>query len=140
MVITGYFDMVRDIWKNVHEGHTPLQIWQAKIQRLCQYLRGWSKHISGVYKKEKKMLLDKLDEMDKKAELTPLNPNELNLKHVMNDRLAELLREEELKWYQRAKVKNLLEGDANMKYFHLVANGKEILHFPIGTRGRYNIW
>lgn len=30
------------------------------------------------------MLLDKLDAMDKKAELTPLNPNELNLKHVMN--------------------------------------------------------
>lgn len=36
-----------------------------------------------IYKKEKKMLLDKLDEMDKKAESTPLNPNELNLKHVM---------------------------------------------------------
>jgi mannosylglycoprotein endo-beta-mannosidase len=42
----------------------------------------------------------------------------------MNERLADLLREEELKWYQRAKAKNLLEGDANTKYFHLVANGK----------------
>jgi mannosylglycoprotein endo-beta-mannosidase len=42
----------------------------------------------------------------------------------MNKRLADLLREEELKWYQRAKAKNLLEGDANTKYFHLVANGK----------------
>jgi len=43
---------------------------------------------------------------------------------VLNDRLADLLREEELKWYQRAKVRNLLEGDANTKYFHLVASGK----------------
>jgi hypothetical protein len=34
------------------------------------------------------------------------------------------LREEELKWYERAKVKMLLEGDANTRFFHLVANGK----------------
>ena len=46
------------------------------------------------------------------------------MKHVLNDRLAKLLREEELKWYQRAKLKHLLEGDANTKYYHLVANGK----------------
>jgi hypothetical protein len=34
------------------------------------------------------------------------------------------LREEEIKWYERAKVKTLLEGDANARFFHLVANGK----------------
>jgi hypothetical protein len=33
------------------------------------------------------------------------------------------LREEEIKWYQRSKAKHLLEGDANTKYFHLLANG-----------------
>jgi len=43
---------------------------------------------------------------------------------VLNERLAELLREEEIKWYQRAKVKHLLEGDANTKYYHLLANGR----------------
>jgi hypothetical protein len=53
-----------------------------------------------------------------------LDQNELNLKHVVNEGLATLLREEELKWYQRAKVKNLLQGDANTRYFQLVANGK----------------
>jgi hypothetical protein len=30
---------------------------------------------------------------------------------------ARLLREEEIKWYQRAKVKELLEDDSNTKYF-----------------------
>jgi hypothetical protein len=38
--------------------------------------------------------------------------------------LAHLLREEEIKWYQRAKTKNMLEADSNMKYFHLLTNGK----------------
>jgi hypothetical protein len=35
-----------------------------------------------------------------------------------------MLREEEMKWYQCAKVKELLEGDSNTKYFQLVVNGK----------------
>jgi hypothetical protein len=35
-----------------------------------------------------------------------------------------MLREEEIKWYQRAKVKELLEGDSNTKYFQLIANWK----------------
>ena len=68
--------------------------------------------------------MNKLDELDKKAETTPLDGNELNLKHALNNRLTEVLREEEVKWYQRAKVKDLLEGDANTKYFQLVASGK----------------
>jgi hypothetical protein len=38
--------------------------------------------------------------------------------------LAHLLREEEIKWYQWAMTKDLLEGDSNMKYLHLVANEK----------------
>ena len=35
-----------------------------------------------------------------------------------------MLREEEIKWFQRAKTKDMLEGDNNTKYFHMVANGK----------------
>ena len=70
------------------------------------------------------ILLNKLDELDKKVENCILNETELNLKHVLNERLADLLREEELKWYQRAKVKYLLEGDASTKYYHLLANGR----------------
>ncbi|WVZ96120.1 hypothetical protein U9M48_041796 [Paspalum notatum var. saurae] len=85
---------------------------------------GWAKNTGGAYKKEKKLLLEKLDELDKKSEHTQLDNDELNLKHAMHERVSQLLREEEIKWYQRAKVKNLLEGDANTKFFHLIANGK----------------
>jgi hypothetical protein len=35
---------------------------------LRQYLRGWAKNVRGAYKKEQKTLLEKLDELDKKAE------------------------------------------------------------------------
>ena len=89
--------MVRDVWHSVLVDGSPLERWQAKIRRLRQYLRGWAKNVSGTYKKEKKELLDKLDELDKKAENLLLNETELNLKHVLSERFAELLREEEVK-------------------------------------------
>jgi hypothetical protein len=65
-----------------------------------------------------------LDGLDKKAEHTPLQEEKINIKQCLNNRLAQLLREEEIKWYQRAKIKDLLEGDSNTKYFQLVASGK----------------
>jgi len=56
--------------------------------------------------------------------LAPLSDQEINYKHYLKERLVLLLREEEIKWYERAKVKTLLEGDDNTRFFHLVANGK----------------
>jgi hypothetical protein len=120
----GFVDMVKDIWINEAGGSNPLEKWQAKIRKVRQYLRGWAQHTSGILKKEKKEIISKLDEIDKRAESVPLSTSELDLCNFLQSRLAQLLREEEIKWYQRAKVKELLEGDSNTKYFHMVANGK----------------
>jgi hypothetical protein len=53
-----------------------------------------------------------------------LSQQKIDLKQCVKDRLAQLLREEEIKWFQRAKTKELLQGDNNTRYFQLVANGK----------------
>ena len=116
--------MVTSIWQKENKGETAIQIWQNKIRALRQYLRGWAKNSVGSIKKEKQQLSELINDLDKKAEFTCLSPNELNTKAFANDRLASILREEEIRHFQRAKVKHLLEGDDNTKYFHLVANGK----------------
>jgi hypothetical protein len=124
LIREGFHDMVTQIWRSESSGHTPLERWQNKIRRLRQYLRGWATHTTGTYKKEKKRLLSLLENLDKKAETSPLSDQEIHLKHFLKERLVLLLREEELKWYEWAKVKALLEGDDNTRFFHLVANGK----------------
>jgi hypothetical protein len=113
----GFKEMVIDIWTNTIVGRTPMERWQGKIRKLRQHLRGWAKNISGHYKKEKKEILNALDGLDKKAKNIPLQLDELNLKQCLNNRLGHMLHEEEIKWYQWTKVKELLEGDSNTKYF-----------------------
>jgi hypothetical protein len=53
-----------------------------------------------------------------------LTDQEINSKHYLKERLVSLLREEELKWYERAKVKMLLEGDANTRIFSPCGQGQ----------------
>jgi hypothetical protein len=78
--------------------------------------------MNGAYKKEKQELLRKAEELDKKAESQLLSQREWDLKQSIHERLNQLLREEELKWFQRAKTINLLEGENNTKYFQMIAN------------------
>ena len=61
-------------------------------------MRGWAKHLSGVYKIEKDRLLSLIQALDIQDESTMLHPAELQVKTEAEKRLKELLREEELKW------------------------------------------
>lgn len=108
LIKDGFFELVSEVWSNEKRGVTPLQKWQNKIRRLRQFLRGWAKNMKGAEKKEKQELLRKADELDKRAETQLLSQQEIDLKQCVNDRLAQLLREEELKWFQRAKSIDLL--------------------------------
>jgi hypothetical protein len=90
----GFYDMVANIWQSEIKGSNPLERWQAQIRRLRHHLRGWAKHTAGSYRKEKKMLLSLLDNLDKKAESSHLSDQEIYLKHYLKERLVSLLREE----------------------------------------------
>jgi hypothetical protein len=54
----------------------------------------------------------------------PLSAAERAAKKEADECFANLRRDEETKWAQRAKVKHIQEGGSNTKYFHLIANGK----------------
>ena len=70
-------------------------------------------------------MLSKIDELDRKAEIYLLSPQEEDLRHHLKGQLTKLLREDEIYWPQRSKTTNLLQGDDNTKYFHLVENGRQ---------------
>ena len=102
--------MVAAEWAKPVRGITPIEIWQNKIRHLRRFLKGWAKNQSGKYKMEKERLLKIIDELDIKAETTPLSVAERDSLRNANDRLCCLRRDEETKWAQRAKVKHIQEG------------------------------
>ena len=65
-----------------------------------------------------------IDDLDKIAEVRPLSAAEVEQKSHLNEKIAHLLREEEIKWYQCCKARSLVEGNDNTKYFKMLANGK----------------
>ena len=122
--LEGFIDMVKKEWLSISNGKSSMERWQNKIRHLRRYLRGWAKNLSSEYKKEKERLLNLIDSLDKQAEFTPLIKSDRDKLREANFCLAKFRREEESKWAQRAKIKHVQEGGNNMKYFHLIANGK----------------
>jgi mannosylglycoprotein endo-beta-mannosidase len=94
------------------------------MRAVRRHLCGWARHTTGILKKEKLRLSSIIDDLEAKAEVRPLSVQEIEQKSQSNAEIAKLLREEELKWYQRSKAQFILEGDSNTRYFHCVANGR----------------
>jgi hypothetical protein len=89
-----------------------------------KHLSGWASLTAGILKKEKIRLSAIIDELEALAEVRLLSSDEIELKSQSNAQITALLREEELKWYQRSKAQFILEGDSNTRYFHGIANGR----------------
>jgi hypothetical protein len=99
-----------------------LEWWQSKVRCFRRLAKGWSANIDAEIRKHKKELMQKYDLLDIKAELHSLSG-------IESDRLEAILRElnnywiiEETKAKQRARDRDIIEGDRNTAYFHAVAN------------------
>lgn len=73
-------------------------------------MRGWAKNASRLYKVERDNLLCTIHEHDIKAEVTHLSSTEYAAKDEVEDKLAKLLKEEEIHWAQYVKVRKRLIG------------------------------
>lgn len=54
----GFHDLVAQEWSQETRGATNIERWQFKIHHPRQFLRGWAKNLSSIYKKEKERLLN----------------------------------------------------------------------------------
>jgi hypothetical protein len=130
--------MVKTVWERPSFGQTPIARWNNKIRAIRKHLGGWARHTTDILKKEKLRLSSIIDNLEALVEVRPLLPQEIELKSQSNAQIARLLREEEIKCYQRSKSQFILEDDANTRYFHSVANGrhrKKLIHSLVQDEG-----
>lgn len=78
-----------------------------------------------MYKRKKHEIMEKIEDIDKKCEAYGMTILERKERGDLEEELKKVVREDRLKWMQRCKEKNLLEGDDNTKYYHAKANGRK---------------
>lgn len=71
---------------------------------MCQFLRGWVKNVNGKLHKENDELFIIANELNRRAESQILSQQDLDLKQSVKERISQLLREEEIRWFQMAKT------------------------------------
>lgn len=115
---------VIDNWSLPVKANHSIDIWKMKIKRLKQMLKGWNINVEGHYKKLKKELMSKIDNLDKTSEVSGLSEADRMEKLGFEMNLRKLVDKEGMRLKQRARDKFMLDGDENSKYFHLLAKCK----------------
>jgi hypothetical protein len=87
----------------VYEGRNVLDVLQNRKKKLRRVLKGWNLNIESVYKKERKKLSDLLNSIDINSETVGLLASDYELRISLQYQLNYVLREEEIKWRQRAR-------------------------------------
>lgn len=116
--------VVEDVWNKQYHGSS-LEKWQLRLKALRKKLNGWNKNWEGMYRREKQRILSQIDALDAKAENLGVSATDREERRELESRLRFVIREEKIKWFQRSKEKEVLEGDCNTKYFHAKANGRK---------------
>ena len=107
----GFDNRVIEIWNKKIKRRNSVQRWNNKLSALRRILRGWVAQTNGEYKNKKLEQQSTTCRLDSIAEVRDLAEGELRQLAQSRDHLTKLLRDEEIKYYQRAKVKDILLRD-----------------------------
>jgi hypothetical protein len=99
-----------------------VQIWQCKIRNLRRKINGWNRNREAEIRRSKNKLINESDAIDLLSEKRPLSDLENDRKKEISIKLEQIWRIEQIKERQRAKEKDIKEGDKNTAYFFAKAN------------------
>lgn len=120
----GFDLVVRNAWENFRGYGTPGRYLLAKLKSLKGEIRKWrsSDHPKEVLELQK--LKTDLQKFDQEAEQKTLSSNDLSRRRFCMQRIGELEKMAALDIKQKARVKWLVDGDENTRFFHGFVNNK----------------
>jgi hypothetical protein len=120
-----FSDLVKNIWDSRCPVDDPLEVWHFKVKLLRKKIKGWSRNMEADVRKAKNSLIASIDELDKLVETQKLSVQERNKRKFDWVQLDRILRMEEIKARQRARDREIKEGDQNTAYLFAKANQRK---------------
>lgn len=113
MLREGFKEFAAKAWSTQVFGSHIVR-WQQKTRIFRQKVRRWVLNSDAWYRKLKRDILSKLDNIDKNAESMGLSAHDRNEQKELRAQLNRLLKQEEVKWLQRYKDQEIKDGDNNI--------------------------
>ncbi|WVZ88110.1 hypothetical protein U9M48_034662 [Paspalum notatum var. saurae] len=103
----------------------PFQRLDALFRNLVRELQSWAATKVGHIKEQLAAARKVIAKLDRAQDFRELSEEELALRSALKQRCLGLSSLERTMARQRARVRQIAEGDANTRYFHIVARGKK---------------
>jgi hypothetical protein len=94
----------------------------GRTRSVRQKSKGWSINVDAVNKNKKEDLIQEYDILDVFGESNQLDDGDRLRMSQTRSELDSILKNEEIKTWQRSRDRFLIEGDRNTTYFHVIAN------------------
>lgn len=112
-------DVVKESWQQEVDATDPYLILHVKLARLCKKLSSWGQKRISKYRLQLQIANEIILRFDVAQESRLLSDDERRLRAACKGRCLALASLERIRLRQRAKIRNLREGDAGTAFFHM---------------------
>nr|KAJ0206323.1 hypothetical protein LSAT_V11C500248810 [Lactuca sativa] len=124
--------IVHDAWNRFAVFGTPDAYLAAKLRFLKEQIKKWRKDVGKKENKECDDPIGMVKELEKHAESRPISVDEMEIWNNGIKKITELERLSNMDMKQKARIKWMIYGDENSKFFHGYVNCKNRRNFMHG--------